>query len=127
MFQAIEAQDPGHQCIEYWNNKKLVSATSSGTANGDNIQFLDGPSVPLDDGDTKVFGVDLTKEDEDNNELIAGNYHSFEAMKSILEGLLKRASPAELSTMHRLLGSDRQSAQWRLAFAALIEKIQKSL
>lgn len=128
MFQAIEAQDPSHQCIEYWKHKELISSISSSRAS-DDIKLAECSLIsPLGDVKAKVFGTNLTKLDQYNNQRFGANQHSFKEMKLILEGLLKKASPDELSTMHRLLGSDdAESSQGRVALAGLIEEIQKSL
>ena len=119
-FQAIEAQDPSHQCVEYWHHKEVVSE-SSGSAN-DDYKFTNGSSNSLGDIKTKLFGFDLIKQEQDN---IGGSFHSFEEMKSLLQGFLKKATPAELSAMHKLFSSDAQVTQWRAAFTALIDEIQK--
>lgn len=127
IIQGIEALDPSHQCIEYWNHKELISSVSSSSAS-DDVKFVHGSSSSLsDDVDTKFFGIDLTKQDENDDKLAGANRDSFEGMKLILEALLKKASPDELSTMQKLLGSDAESSQWRVEIAALIEEIQKSL
>ncbi|XLS47540.1 hypothetical protein HN51_021898 [Arachis hypogaea] len=73
----------------------------------------------------KMFGFlnpSIIQEQEDN---IEGHFRSFEEMKSLLQGFLKKASPAELSAMLKLFSSDLQVTQWRAAFVALIEEIQK--
>lgn len=54
-----------------------------------------------------------------------GSVQSFEEMKSILEGFLRKASPDELSTLLKLFSSEAASAEWRVAFATLIEEVQK--
>lgn len=54
-----------------------------------------------------------------------GHGQSSEDMKSILEGLLRKASPDELSTLRKLFIRDSGNAQWRAAFVEQIEEILK--
>ncbi|XLS93698.1 hypothetical protein HN51_069706, partial [Arachis hypogaea] len=121
IIQAIEAQDPSHQCVEYWHHKEL-SSESSGSGN-DASKCSNGSSNSLGDVKTKTFGFNLIKQEQEDN--IEGHFYSFEEMKSLLQGFLKKASPAELSAMLKLFSSDSQVTQWRAAFVALIEEIQK--
>ncbi|MED6119322.1 hypothetical protein PIB30_010834 [Stylosanthes scabra] len=121
IIQAIEAQDPSHQCKEYWHHKELASESSGG--GNDASKCSNGSSNSLGDVKTKLFGVNLIKPEQEDN--IGGNFHSFEEMKSLLQGFLKKASPTELSAMLKLFSSDTQVTQWRAAFVALIEEIQK--
>ncbi|KAG0615380.1 hypothetical protein M758_5G036600 [Ceratodon purpureus] len=44
---------------------------------------------------------------------------------SILQGLFQRATPAELTVMYRVFTSGTQGTEWRTAFRALTEEIQK--
>ncbi|TKY60185.1 Lysine-specific demethylase JMJ18 [Spatholobus suberectus] len=121
IIQAIETLDPNHQCVEYWNHKEVVSE-SSGSAI-DDCKFSHGSSNSLGDVKTKFFGVGLIKQEQDS---IRGSCDSFEEMKLVLQGFLKKASPDELSAMHKLFSSDAQFTKWRVAFVTLIEEIQKA-
>lgn len=110
-FQSIEAQDPSHQCVEYWNHKEAISKSSSNNSQGD--------------FNSKLFGFNLTKLEEKDN--IGESCHSFEEMKLVLEGFLKKATPDELRAMHKLFCSDAQLTRCRAAFLTLIEEIQKRM
>ncbi|KAL2343139.1 hypothetical protein Fmac_004424 [Flemingia macrophylla] len=121
IIQTIEAQDPNHQCVEYWNHKEVVSE-SSGSAI-DDCKFSPSSSNSLSDVKTKLFGVGLIKQEQDS---IRGNCDSFEEMKSVLQGFLKKASPDELSAMHKLFSSNAQFNKWRAAFVTLVEETQKT-
>ncbi|KAJ6776549.1 DEMETHYLASE JMJ14-LIKE PROTEIN putative-RELATED [Salix koriyanagi] len=56
-----------------------------------------------------------------------GGHHSVdEDAQLVLRGLFEKASPEELKTMHRILCSDAQSAEQRVAFTTLMEEIQKT-
>ena len=123
MFQAIEALDSSHQCMEYWNRKEVLPV-SLGSADGV-CKFAKGSSNSLGDVNAKVFGNNLFKQNLENP--MGGSCHSFEEMKSILRGLLRKANPEELSTLHKLFSSDTPSAEWRVAFISLIEEMQRTL
>ncbi|KAK7318707.1 hypothetical protein RJT34_03413 [Clitoria ternatea] len=121
IFQTIEAQDPNHQCVEYWNHKGLSESSGSGI---DDSKFCHGSSDSLGDVKDKTFGVSLTEQEQDG---IRGSCDSFEEMKLMLQGFLKKASPDELSAMHKLLSSDHaQFTKWRVAFVSLVEEMQKA-
>ena len=83
----------------------------------------DVSNTPL--GDVKAFGINLTKPSLDNPP-VGGRSHSLEELKSIPQGLLKKASPDELSTLHKLFSPDRESTQGREPFAALIKENRES-
>lgn len=125
-FQGIEALDPSHQCLEYWNHKKFASSLST-CCTSDGTKLACGSSSSLsNDVKTKVLMIDLTK-DENGNKLDRVKCESLEEMKLVLEGLLKKASVDELVTMQKLLRPDVESARWRVEVAALIEKIQNNM
>lgn len=112
IVQAIEAQDPSHQCAEYWNHKGFPTSPGSVI---DNCKVLCCSSSP-----TRVFGINLTDQAKDN---IEGSYYSLEEMKSILQ----KASPEELSSLRKFLISDAQCSEWRMTLTSLIDEIQKAL
>ncbi|KAL5053579.1 hypothetical protein RYX36_034261, partial [Vicia faba] len=121
IIQSIEAQDSSHKCVEYWNHKQ-VSFGSSGKVTDDFKLTCGSSNSSLDDFKTKLFGVDLIKQEEDD---IEESSDSFEEMKPILEGLLKKARPDELRAMRKLFSSDAQMAQWRPTLMTVIEEIEK--
>jgi len=120
LFQSIEAQDPSHECVEYWNHKQ-VNSGSSGKAIDDSKLTCGSSNSSLGDSRTKLFGVDLINLEEDD---IGESSHSFEE-KKLIERFLKKASPDELRAMRKLFCSDAQLTQWRPELIMLIEKIQK--
>ncbi|KAF1864452.1 hypothetical protein Lal_00021875 [Lupinus albus] len=81
IIQAIEARDLSHECVEYWNHKVVSSSSCSDIDN----KFTHCSSNSLGNVNTKVFGVNLIKQEEDS---IRGSFHSLE-MKSLLKGSLK--------------------------------------
>jgi histone demethylase JARID1 len=121
LFQSIEAQDPNHKCVAYWNHKQ-VNFGSSSKAIDDSKLTCGSSNSSLGDFKTKLFGVDLIKVEEDD---IGESSHSFEETKLILEGFLKKASPDELRAMHTLFSSNAELTQWRPTLMTLIEEIQK--
>lgn len=120
LFQFIEAQDPSHQCVEYWNHKQVIFGSSS-KAIDDSKLTCGSSNNSLVDFRTKVFGVNLIKQEEDE---IGERSQSFEKTKLTLEGFLKKASTNELRAMHQLFSSDAQVSQWRATCIKLIEEIQ---
>ncbi|KAK9031492.1 hypothetical protein V6N11_032869 [Hibiscus sabdariffa] len=111
IVQAIEALDPNHQCSEYWNHKITCD-------NNEGKKY----SLTFGESKAKIFGVDLRKEDDDDDP----SQHSVEEVEVVLRGLLKKASPEELKIMHRILCSDAQSAERRVAYERLMEEIRKT-
>jgi len=113
--------DPNHQCFEYWNHKEVVSESSDSGI--DDCKLSHGSSNSLSDVKTGLLVPGLRKLEQDSSRR---QCDSFEEMKLVLEGLLKKASAEELSTMHKLFSSDAQFTKWRAAFVQLIEEIQKA-
>ncbi|KAM1213064.1 hypothetical protein PS2_004526 [Malus domestica] len=119
--EAIEARDPDHQCVEYWNHRHMVPSMSGGVSEIKQHSFEQ--SCCLREMETKVFGVSLTKPDQDCSSV--EHHHLTEEMQLLLRRLLKKADPEELSALQRVFCSESQSAKWRVAFASMIEEIQK--
>lgn len=93
-----------------------------------NAAYIPGPYASSScQGDTnpKIFGYNLTKQEQDNNP-INEDFVINEETQIILRRLLKKANPEELKVMQRILCSDTKSAEHRVAFATLIEEIQKT-
>ncbi|KAL5838980.1 hypothetical protein ACOSQ4_011588 [Xanthoceras sorbifolium] len=115
IIQAIEALDPNQQCTEYWNHK-LMTSRNTGEINKDSF----GLSCFL--GETKkVCGIQ-----DENNPSVGGNNSVGEEVEVVLRGLFKKANPNELKIMHRILCSEAQSAERRVASRTLIEEIHKT-
>ncbi|KAI4297499.1 hypothetical protein L6164_037388 [Bauhinia variegata] len=109
---------------EHWNRER--GSVSAGSAS-DVDKFTDGSTTAsLSDPTTKDFCVNSIKPDGDNL-LGEGSRHSFQEMKAMLQGFMKKASPDKLSTMHELFISNMQSVQCREMFLKLIEEMQKNL
>ncbi|KAJ6423173.1 hypothetical protein OIU84_024160 [Salix udensis] len=119
IVQAIEALDPDHQCAEYWNHRL---ANLRNTREVRQLPF--GSSCCL----TKIKEkMDLNLLTQEPGGLFIGGHHSVdEDAQLVLRGLFEKASPEELKTMHRILRSDAQSAEQRVAFTTLMEEIQKT-
>ncbi|KAJ7969241.1 lysine-specific demethylase JMJ18-like [Quillaja saponaria] len=120
IIQAIEAQDPNHQCSEYWNHRQVVPLTSANPS-----EFMHGLRSSQAEMKAKTFGMNLIEHDQDNPS-IGGSHPSFKEMQLVLHGLLKKASPEELRMMHDIFSSQSRSAEWRIPFTQLIEEIQKT-
>ncbi|KAG7963953.1 hypothetical protein I3843_09G144500 [Carya illinoinensis] len=65
IIQAIEALDPNHQCVEYWNHRCMVPVPlgSNGT---DAYKYSLASSCFLADTKEKDFSINLTKQDQNN-------------------------------------------------------------
>ncbi|KAK7373091.1 hypothetical protein VNO80_06488 [Phaseolus coccineus] len=100
IIQAIEALGPNHQCVEYLNHKEVVSESSDSGI--DDCKLSHGSSNSLSDVKTRLLGPGSRKLEQDSRR----HCDSFEEMKLVLEGLLKKASAEELSAMHKLFSSD---------------------
>ncbi|KAF3964086.1 hypothetical protein CMV_011590 [Castanea mollissima] len=124
IIEAIEALDPNHQCMEYWNHRHIRPLTTDNISDANKYSFE--LSCSIGDTEEKDFGISLTKHDPDNPSEGPGNNSIDEDAHLVLRGLLKKASPEELRIMHRIFCSESQSSKWRVAFTSLIEEIQKS-
>ncbi|XP_009133824.1 probable lysine-specific demethylase JMJ14 isoform X4 [Brassica rapa] len=100
VIQALEALDPKHQLEEYWNQKTA-----------------------------KVFGVELTKEgekDNDDKEKGGASDPSMDRDTRLLRGLLKKATPEELAMMHGLLCGETRNTELQEELSSLVDKMEKS-
>jgi histone demethylase JARID1 len=71
--------------------------------------------------------IDINLLTQEPGSLFIGGHRSVdEDVQHVLRGLFKKASQEELKTMHRILHSDAQSAERRVAFTTLMEEIQKT-
>ncbi|KAE8664573.1 Lysine-specific demethylase JMJ15 [Hibiscus syriacus] len=114
IVQAIEALDPNQKCLEYWNNKSTRD-------NNEVKKYSLRLSCSVGESKAKVFGVDLSNQCHDDP-----SQHSVDEVEVVLRGLFKKASPEELKIMHRVLCSDAQSAERRVAYEKLTEEIHKT-
>ncbi|CAK7357410.1 unnamed protein product [Dovyalis caffra] len=119
IIQAIEDLDPNHRCVEYWKHK-LVNLRNTSEVK----QLPSGSSCgPIE---TKEK-IDINLLTQEPGSLFIGGHHSVdEDVQHVLRGLFKKASPEELNTMHRILCSDAQIADRRVAFTTLMEEIKKT-
>ncbi|XAR65571.1 hypothetical protein NMG60_11009733 [Bertholletia excelsa] len=118
IIQAIEALDANHQCLEYWYHKLSLK---------EEHLINDITQVPMSSSHensqlvgetrTKTFGFNVTKQEQDDLVPV-------EELKSVLKGLLKKANPEELKTMHSILCSKTTSSEWRAALVTLTEEME---
>lgn len=124
--QAIEALDPSHQCVEYWNHRQTPPLTLRNAS--DVKKHSSESSCSL--GETKAEGssINLRKPDEGNPCVgRGGDCSTDKEVPEMLRGLLKKASPEELETLHRIFCSESQAGEWRAVFTSFIEEIQKNV
>ncbi|KAG8657404.1 hypothetical protein MANES_03G066800v8 [Manihot esculenta] len=118
IVRAIEALDPNHQCIEYWNNRHMNLTSTSEVGESPfrlNCKLLESKAK---------LGINAVAKDLDN--LATEGHLDEEGARQVLQGLFKKASPGELQTMHRIFSGEAQSAEWKAAFATLKEEINKT-
>ncbi|KAF5944881.1 hypothetical protein HYC85_018958 [Camellia sinensis] len=129
IVQAIEALDPNHKCTEYWNHRlsfKEPEVPKSSSEENYTNKYPSGSSQSAGEMETKLFGFDLTKQEQDNLAVGNGNHSVHDELQSVLQRLLKKANPEELKMMHRILCSESRSPEWRVALATLTEAIQRT-
>ncbi|XP_021887589.1 probable lysine-specific demethylase JMJ14, partial [Carica papaya] len=155
IIQAIEALDLNHQLVEYWDHKHRTSGSTSET------KSLPDSSCSSEGKKAKLFGVDLTKLDQNNESVTTDLAMCPQNIQSIgfhltrpcqndqsadqdnqsdeggqqlaneekiqvgIRGLMKKATSEELEVMHKVLSSEAQSSERRLAFAMLADEIHK--
>ncbi|KAJ4975406.1 hypothetical protein NE237_000512 [Protea cynaroides] len=122
IIQAIEALDPNHHCLEYWNQKlglegedlnNLPTVNSVVLGNENNGEGCDLRSS---------FSTEETKPDISNLAI-----HSVEEMQSVLGGLFKKANPDELKTLNRIFCSAPCSTEWQAAVRTLNQEMEKTV
>nr|POE84862.1 putative lysine-specific demethylase jmj14 [Quercus suber] len=71
IIEAIEALDPNHQCMEYWNHRHIRPLTTDNISDVNKYSFE--LSCSIGDTEEKDFGISLTKHDPDNPSEGPGN------------------------------------------------------
>lgn len=124
--QAIEALDPSHQCVEYWNHRQTSPVT---LRNASDVKHRSSESsCSLGEMKAEISGINLRKPDEGNPSVGGGGDCSTDKeVPEMVQGLLKKASPEELETLHRIFRSESQAGEWRAAFSSFIKEIQKNV
>lgn len=124
-LQAIEALDPNHQCLEYWNQKRGVKIETVNGTSARKGEYPFGSSCYREGKRAKLFGFDLTKQDPEDSSTGRGDHAVGEGTKTTLQGLFRKANREELETMYRVLCRGYTSAEWEEAFTTLTEEIQR--
>lgn len=127
IIQVIEALDPNHQCLEYWNQKSRVKMENVNDMSASNSRkYPFGLSCSPGETKAKLFGFDLTKQDPDNSSIGRGDHSVGEDIKTTLQGFFKKANREELMMMYKVFCSEYTSAEWGVAFTTLTEEIRKT-
>lgn len=127
IIQVIEALDPNHQCLEYWNQKSRVKMENVNDMSSSNLRkYPFGLSCSPGETKAKLFGFDLTKQDPDNSSIGRGDHSVGEDIKTTLQGFFKKANREELIMMYKVFCSEYTSAEWGVAFTTLTEEIRKT-
>lgn len=117
-IQAIEALDPLHKCVEYWENKLLTKKSSS---SGNSLAAEKNSSETRSDAAGEIadsFETDIL--------LGNGNYLPDDETRSIFRRLLRKASREEMEIMERVLCKGPGSPFWRVAVETLREEIERN-
>jgi histone demethylase JARID1 len=120
IVQDIEALDSNHQCIEYWDDKQKPK---------DQIIENNNQEPPIFSRDSIVDKAGMnpcvsSTINQNSTKIICskGKEEKEEDIRSVLRGLLNKANPEELKTMHRIMCSDSKR---RVALATITDEIQK--
>lgn len=124
--QAIEALDPNHQCIEYWNHRQTQPSTLKNSCDVKKQHSLE-TSCSIGDSKPNVSSINLSKLDENNPSAGGGNRSTNNEVQEVVWGLLKKASPGELEILHRIFCSESLTVEWRAAFASFIAEMRKNV
>ncbi|XP_075481837.1 lysine-specific demethylase JMJ18-like isoform X1 [Primulina tabacum] len=112
IIQAIEALDPHHCCVKYWNHK-LLTEKSSETWFGEVGKIAES------------YATDSAlQESSDRLTLGSDNFLSGDEIRPVLRRLLRKADSEEMEVMHGILCQESRSHQWRVAVETLTEEIQ---
>ncbi|XP_043701047.1 lysine-specific demethylase JMJ18-like isoform X2 [Telopea speciosissima] len=134
IIQAIEALDPNHQCVEYWNQKlrskgedlsnlPAVSSVVLGNGNGGEGCHLRS-SCSTEETKPKIFGLDLTKLDQNKSN---SGIHSVDEVQSVLRGLFQKANTDELKMLQRIFCSNSWSTEWKAACRTLNQEMEMAI
>ncbi|XP_042488373.1 lysine-specific demethylase JMJ18-like isoform X2 [Macadamia integrifolia] len=134
IIQGIEALDPNHQCLEYWNHKlrlegddlnNLPTVHSVVLGNEDNGKGCHSrSSFSTEETQPKISGLDFKKLDQNKSNL---EIHSVDDVQLVLGGLLRKANPGELMMLHRIFYSDSWSTEWQVAVRTLKQEMEKTV
>ncbi|XP_042487225.1 lysine-specific demethylase JMJ18-like isoform X2 [Macadamia integrifolia] len=134
IIQAIEALDPNHQCVEYWNHKlrskgdyltnlpTMQPVVLDNGNGGERCQLRSCSST--EETKPKIFGLDLTKFDQNKSE---SGIHSVDEVQSVLGGLFKKANPDELKMLQRVFCSNSCSTEWKAAYRTLNQEMETAI
>lgn len=110
-IQAIEALDPLHKCVEYWENKQLIKNSSSS-----------GNSLAAEKNSSETRSDAAAGEITDCFET---NYLPDDETRPVFRSLLRKASREEMALMERILCKGPESPLWRVAVETLREEIER--
>ncbi|XP_038894155.1 lysine-specific demethylase JMJ18-like isoform X1 [Benincasa hispida] len=126
VIQAIEALDPKHQCMEYWNHRQQYAIPAN---SGDNT-YCKSSALRLNFswGETSATTFDINREEDETVTPtigMEGHHQNEEQVRSVLKGLLNKANPEELSVLQSIFCTELQTTELRAEFASLIKEKQE--
>ncbi|KAF9589834.1 hypothetical protein IFM89_028769 [Coptis chinensis] len=132
IVQAIEALDPYHQCLEYWNQHLSLRGDNTNTAANSGsacVTTRDGDRMPIQ----PTWALERTSQDAFTQVLMKKDLERSrrgvqlgDNVQNVLGGLFKKANLQELKAMQSILCSEYRSNDWTLAYTTLTEEIQKN-
>ncbi|KAJ8459667.1 hypothetical protein OPV22_032593 [Ensete ventricosum] len=125
IVHVVEALDPYHQCLEYWESKFGSSHVKDKPAAVPMALDINVGSSGCHQDKRILSGVDLNETEEDAS--YDNTVESVEVVKNIARGLFKKASLEELWVMQKILCSESGSSTWRSAYGALLDEILENV
>lgn len=111
--------------MEYWNHRRHAIPENSGDNTNCKSSAL---RLNFSWGETSANAFDINREEDENvNPTIGGmeGHHQNEEVRSVLKGLLNKASPEELGVLRSIFCTELQTTEWRAEFAAMIKEKQE--
>jgi len=155
----VEALDPLHQCLEYWDSKQTLAQQNYGSDSaepdiprtGISVAWLKEDAqeqplrtlqarapeyrnvnassrIPVNNCSTDKSSLQAHVRENSGKQGILPSSLLKEGPDtySTMQGLFQRATPTELRVLYRLFSTEKHGAEWRSAFRALTEEVQKN-
>lgn len=116
--------------MEYWNHRRWQQQQHAIPANSGDNTYCESSALRLNFswGETSATTFDINREEDETVTPtigMEGHHQNEEQVRSVLKGLLNKASPEELSVLRRIFSTDLQSNELRAEFAVLIKEKQE--
>ncbi|ERM99257.1 probable lysine-specific demethylase JMJ14 [Amborella trichopoda] len=138
IIRAIKTPNRDHTFSDNWRTRPLIGKLNFGEVDVKDVHepqtkklCIGGEHILYQIGESSIMGVTektVIRENDVKKEQRGGGEEdevSFERVQCVLRGLFSKASPDELRLMQRVLGSEKWSSEWRGAYGALLDEIQR--